>query len=612
MAQTIIKQDLLAFTDSTGDLQLPAGTTAQRPGSPTAGSIRYNNETNAQEFYSGTAWRNVGSLDPTITGIDYPGAATAADPAGGESIIITGTNFVSGAVVSVVSGATTTAFNSSIQLTFTSPAKTAGQYNITVENPDTGSATSNNLIQYDGVPIWSTSAGNLGNVDEGGSASFQVTATEGADTIEYAVTTGSLPPGLSLNANTGAITGTASDVGATTTTTFSITATDDENQTSSERSFNIIVNNVAPSDVVKINTWTGNSTGSYPVTTGQNISNGWNPDFVIGKGITGATGSWLVADSIRGDGEYMYWNSGSATGNTGSGTYPGGVTFPLGNDFKVWDDAAGNYRINTTSSDYIGWIQKAGGAPSASSSGTSQTPTANSKMVDGASDVTNWAATSYGYPTKQTINTTLGFSITSIAKSTTSQPVQIPHSLGATPEFVMLKIYNITEDWQIYHKDSGTGYYMSTNRDNDGTGNGRNARQANALSFSTVDSNLIVNQWTGAIQTYMCYAWTPKAGISHFGAYAGNSGTKSITGLGFQPTIVIYKSINGPGSWLMFNSTQGAGNRMVPNESYIASAWGTAGGLQSFDADGFTVKDDASGSYETNKSGINYLYCAFA
>ena len=121
--------------------------------------------------------------------------------------------------------------------------------------------TENNFIQYSGVPVWSTASGSLGSVAEGGTASFQVTATEGSDTIEYAVTTGSLPSGLSLATATGAITGTAPTVSADTTTTFSITATDDENQTSSERTFSITVTNISAVNFVKTVEYTGNSTG---------------------------------------------------------------------------------------------------------------------------------------------------------------------------------------------------------------------------------------------------------------------------------------------------------------------------------------------------------------
>lgn len=45
---------------STGYFDLPAGTTAQRPGSPTSGNMRYNSDTNSFEGYNGTAWGSIG------------------------------------------------------------------------------------------------------------------------------------------------------------------------------------------------------------------------------------------------------------------------------------------------------------------------------------------------------------------------------------------------------------------------------------------------------------------------------------------------------------------------------------------------------------------------
>lgn len=42
--------------DSTGALQLPTGTTAQRPGSPSAGMMRFNTDLNSLEHYDGTVW----------------------------------------------------------------------------------------------------------------------------------------------------------------------------------------------------------------------------------------------------------------------------------------------------------------------------------------------------------------------------------------------------------------------------------------------------------------------------------------------------------------------------------------------------------------------------
>ncbi len=47
--------------NSTGSIQLPSGTTAQRPGSPTNGDIRYNSTDHEVEAYKNGNWLNVGS-----------------------------------------------------------------------------------------------------------------------------------------------------------------------------------------------------------------------------------------------------------------------------------------------------------------------------------------------------------------------------------------------------------------------------------------------------------------------------------------------------------------------------------------------------------------------
>jgi hypothetical protein len=47
--------------NDSGHLTLPSGTTAQRPGSPADGMLRYNTTTNAVELYYGGSWSNVTS-----------------------------------------------------------------------------------------------------------------------------------------------------------------------------------------------------------------------------------------------------------------------------------------------------------------------------------------------------------------------------------------------------------------------------------------------------------------------------------------------------------------------------------------------------------------------
>jgi len=41
---------------TTDYLTFPVGTTAQRPGSPAAGMMRYNSDTGRMEYYTGSAW----------------------------------------------------------------------------------------------------------------------------------------------------------------------------------------------------------------------------------------------------------------------------------------------------------------------------------------------------------------------------------------------------------------------------------------------------------------------------------------------------------------------------------------------------------------------------
>ena len=77
-----------------------------------------------------------------------------------------------------------------------------------------------------------------------------VAAEPDGGTLAYSVTSGSLPTGVSLGSANGQLTGTPASVSADTTSTFTITVTDDESQTNS-RQFNLIV--LRPVYVTQIN-----------------------------------------------------------------------------------------------------------------------------------------------------------------------------------------------------------------------------------------------------------------------------------------------------------------------------------------------------------------------
>ena len=87
-----------------------------------------------------------------------------------------------------------------------------GTYFIRVENPDGNAVRSSSaILTVSDAPAWQTAAGSLGTVDSGGTISFTVNAT---NATAYAVQSGSLPGGASLNTSTGAITGTESGASA--------------------------------------------------------------------------------------------------------------------------------------------------------------------------------------------------------------------------------------------------------------------------------------------------------------------------------------------------------------------------------------------------------------
>lgn len=117
---------------------------------------------------------------------------------------------------------------------------------------------------------WSTGNVSVGTVNEGIAAAFAVTALDPVDSAtitDYTVSSGSLPTGLSLNALTGAITGTASAVAATTTFSFAVTATSSAGRTAT-KTHSITVNNVLPFDFIYKDEYLPGQTEGFAVRAG--------------------------------------------------------------------------------------------------------------------------------------------------------------------------------------------------------------------------------------------------------------------------------------------------------------------------------------------------------
>jgi hypothetical protein len=224
-------------------IKVPSGTTVERPESPNNGMVRYNTDTGYLENYINGGWSSI-ATPPSIISI----SPTTYNGNSGTAITINGSSFDSNAVVKFISNSGTEYIAGSVtfvnagQLVATTPENfTVSQepFSIKVTNSSGLSYTLSETLDCGGLPAWSTASGSLGSFSAYDAVNLSVVAVdpEGGD-VDYAVTSGSLPSGVSFTSETGAINGTAPDIDNDTTYTFSVVPDDGVNNGSS-RSFSV-------------------------------------------------------------------------------------------------------------------------------------------------------------------------------------------------------------------------------------------------------------------------------------------------------------------------------------------------------------------------------------
>ena len=206
----------------------------------TANQVIATNGSGTLSFADSITFPTISSISPTV--IDNNAA----------NVVITGTNFKDSSTppfvdaINASTGAIVTAnsvtFSSATSVTANFTLPVDGTYFLRLENNDGIACRSGTaLLTVSDAPAWTTGAGSLGTVSNGGTINFTVAAT---NATSFAVQSGALPGGASLNASTGAITGTESGSTQTTTFSFTIRATDAEGQTA-DRAFSITISHGA-------------------------------------------------------------------------------------------------------------------------------------------------------------------------------------------------------------------------------------------------------------------------------------------------------------------------------------------------------------------------------
>ncbi len=226
--------------------KVASGTTGQR--GSTTGQWRYNSTTGQFEGRNASSFVSINAT-PVVSSVNTNNI-TDAQIAANFDIVITGSNFESGAVAKFVGNdgteyaSPTTTVNSATQITARVPTTVTNAnepFDVKISSAIGLSGILADAFNVDGSPVWTTAAGNIGSVEEQTSANITIAATDPeSQAVTYAETGGTILSGAGFSMSTGGvITGTAPSVSGSATYTFNARATSGTNFT--DRTFNIIV-----------------------------------------------------------------------------------------------------------------------------------------------------------------------------------------------------------------------------------------------------------------------------------------------------------------------------------------------------------------------------------
>ena len=187
-------------------------------------------------------------------------------------------------------------------------------------------------------------------------------------------------------------------------------------------------------------------------------------------------------------------------------------------------------------------------------------------IVDGKILVdTNQASSAPNVPsiaTTCTSNQTAGFAI-STYKGNSTDRASVATNLGSTPEMVIVKARDKSDDWRVYHVGAGNPYYLrlQLNNDRSGTNNWREM----SLNYFALDADSAVNS---SSYNYVAYSFSSVEGYSLVSSYQGQN---KFVHCGFRPRFLLIKSATSTEHWAIYDTERSPFNHaddiLKPNSS---------------------------------------------
>lgn len=182
------------------------------------------------------------------------------------------------------------------------------------------------------------------------------------------------------------------------------------------------------------------------------------------------------------------------------------------------------------------------------------------------------------------------------------------HNLGVVPEMIWIKRRDTTDNWCVFHKDVGATKHLALNNDNDAnTSSTRWNDTAPTASVFTVGTDGEVNGNTGH---YIGYLFATVDGVSKVGSYTGDGSAGKVIDCGFSngARFVLIKELSSSHKWYVFDTRRGI---VAGNDPFLYLNTNDAQNDQNDSIDpnssGFAVN-----YANTNANGETYIFYAVA